>query len=133
MMKFLQKVCRIYINHQISLEAKGVYRMSFLAFEASSSPASSHPVHGRRQAPHAGDSLLLTELNPHIVVDHLDGDNPVDLTTFGSLRETCPKCLHSHLHLILRQRNVRTAHLFCAECQSCFDAHYPSGAHALTI
>jgi hypothetical protein len=107
--------------------------MSLLAFEASSSPASSHPVHGRRDPQHADDSLLLTELNPHIVVDHLDGDTAVDLNTFGLLRETCPKCAHSRLHLILRQRNVRTAHLFCAECQSCFDAHYPSGAHALTI
>jgi hypothetical protein len=25
------------------------------------------------------------------------------------------------------------AHLFCADCASCFDAHYPNGASALTI
>jgi hypothetical protein len=25
------------------------------------------------------------------------------------------------------------AHLFCAECESCFDAHYPNGTPALTI
>jgi hypothetical protein len=25
------------------------------------------------------------------------------------------------------------AHLFCADCASCFDAHYPDGAPALTI
>jgi hypothetical protein len=25
------------------------------------------------------------------------------------------------------------AHLFCAECESCFDAHYPNGTSALTI
>jgi hypothetical protein len=25
------------------------------------------------------------------------------------------------------------AHLFCADCASCFDAHYPNGAPALTI
>ena len=107
--------------------------MSLLAFETPSSPASSHPVHGRRQPQRPDDSLLLTELDPQVLVDHLDGDLPVDLTTFGSVRETCPKCMHTHLHLILRQRNVRTAHLYCAECQSCFDAHYASGAPALTI
>jgi hypothetical protein len=33
----------------------------------------------------------------------------------------------------LRQRAVRLAHLFCAECESCFDAHYPNGMSALTI
>jgi hypothetical protein len=107
--------------------------MSLLAFETPISPASSHPVHGRRNHQHADDSLLLTELDPQVLVDYLDGDAPVNLMTFGSVRETCPKCMHSHLHLILRQRNVRTAHLYCAECQSCFDAHYASGAPALTI
>lgn len=107
--------------------------MSLLAFETPSSPESSNPVQGRRQPRHPDDSLLLTELDPQGLVDHLDGDLPVNLMTFGSVRETCPKCLHTHLHLILRQRNVRTAHLYCAECQSCFDAHYASGAPALTI
>jgi hypothetical protein len=33
----------------------------------------------------------------------------------------------------LRQQCVRLAHLFCAECHSCFDAHYPNGESALTI
>ena len=108
--------------------------MSLLAFETPSSHSpSSHPVHGRRQ-PHAEASLLLlTELNPNMVVDHLDGDKPVNLMTFGSVREPCPKCMQTQLHLILRQRNVRTAHLFCAQCHSCFDAHYASGAPALTL
>ncbi len=107
--------------------------MSLQAFETPSSHApASHPVHGRRQR-HPEDSLLLTELSPHIVIDHRDDGKPVNLTTFGTVRETCPKCMQMHLNLILRQRNVRTAHLFCAECQSCFDAHYPSGASALTI
>jgi hypothetical protein len=108
--------------------------MSLLAFETPSSRAHApYPVQGRRHQ-HAEDSLRLTELNPHVVIDHLGGDKaPVILTTFGSVRETCPKCMHSHLSLILRQRNVRTAHLFCEECQSCFDAHYASGACALTI
>jgi hypothetical protein len=107
--------------------------MSLLAFETPSDQSASLPVQGRRQQ-HADDSLQLTELNPVAVVDHPDDDNaPVSLTTFGTLRETCPKCMHTRLHLVLRQRNVRTAHLFCAECASCFDAHYASGANALTI
>lgn len=107
--------------------------MSLLAFETPSDEAASLPVQGRRQR-HADDHLQLTELNPGAVVDLPDDDSaPVSLTTFGTVRETCPKCQHAHLHLVLRQRNVRTAHLFCAECASCFDAHYASGAHALTI
>jgi transcription elongation factor Elf1 len=55
------------------------------------------------------------------------------LTTFGLVREVCPKCQHNQLHLVLRQRAVRIAHLFCAGCASCFDAHYANGAPALTI
>jgi len=92
-----------------------------------------HPVPSRRHHP-TEERLVLTELNPLAVVDHLDHDGaPLRLTTFGSVRETCPKCEHTHLRLILRQDNVRTAHLFCTECASCFDAHYLNGAPALTI
>jgi hypothetical protein len=106
--------------------------MSLLAFETPSSPTTaSHPVRRHR---HADDNLLLNELNPHAVVDQPEDDHvPVNLTTFGVVRETCPKCLQAHLNLILRQRHVRVAHLFCAECHSCFDAHYADGACALTI
>lgn len=107
--------------------------MSVLAFETPSGHApASHPVGGRRH-PHAEIGLLLTELSPHVVIDHADEGSPVKLTSFGTVREICPKCMQSHLNLILRQRHVRTAHLFCAECHSCFDAHYASGASALTI
>ena len=107
--------------------------MSLLAFETPASSALVQPAQGRRQL-RAEEKLLLTELNGQSVIDHVDGTNvPVNLTTFGTVRETCPKCLHPHLNLILRQRNVRTAHLFCAECKGCFDAHYPSGVSALTI
>jgi hypothetical protein len=37
------------------------------------------------------------------------------------------------LKLVLRQSAVRIAHLFCPDCASCFDAHYPNGTPALTI
>lgn len=83
---------------------------------------------------HADGQLVLSELNPMAVIDHLDDDSvPLNLLTFGSVREICPKCQHTHLKLVLRQNSVRMAHLFCAGCESCFDAHYRNGAPALTI
>ena len=88
----------------------------------------------QRQRHNPDEALVLTELNPNAVVDHLEPDAaPVELITFGTVRETCPNCQHTHLRLVLRQRRVRLAHLFCAECHSCFDAHYANGASALTI
>jgi hypothetical protein len=108
--------------------------MSFLAFETTSSHArGANPVHSRRNS-RDEDRLILTELDAHAIVDHLDDDDaPINLTTCGSVREACPKCAQPHLKLVLRQRSVRTAHLFCAACQGCFDAHYANGASALTI
>ncbi len=105
-----------------------------VAFETPSPHApEAQPAHGRRHH-REQDRLILTELHPHAVIDHLDGDNcAVNLTTCGSVRESCPKCMQPHLKLVLRQRNVRTAHLFCADCHRCFDAHYANGASALTI
>lgn len=90
------------------------------------------PAHGRRHH-RSEDQLFLTELDPEEVLDHIDDQAPVDLSTFGTVRETCPKCAHTHLQLVLRQGPVRTAHLFCVKCQGCFDAHYANGASALTI
>lgn len=91
-----------------------------------------HPLHGRRRF--ACDVLLLTELNPHVVVDQpADRHAAIQLQSFGTVREPCPKCQKCTLHLILRQSNVRIAHLLCIDCHSCYDAHYPSGEPALTI
>jgi len=93
---------------------------------------SSPPSRRRRHA--ADDYLVLSELNPRVVIDHLDDEElPLHVLTFGSVREICPKCRTHQLKLILRQQTVRIAHLFCAECESCFDAHYPNGTPALTI
>ena len=84
---------------------------------------------------HADDvPLILTELNPLSVVDAIDdAAQPLDLLTFGTTREVCPKCQRGGLKLVLRQTSVRIAHLFCADCASCYDAQYPDGAPALTI
>lgn len=91
------------------------------------------PGPGRRQH-HDIDALVLCELNPLVVVDRLDGEEvPLTLLTFGSVREVCPKCQQTHLKLVLRQTSVRMAHLFCVDCEACFDARYPNGAPALTI
>jgi hypothetical protein len=82
----------------------------------------------------AEECLVLSELSPHAVVDHLDDEGlPLHVLTFGTVREVCPKCRTGHLKLVLRQSAVRIAHLFCADCTSCFDAHYPNGTPALTI
>jgi hypothetical protein len=80
------------------------------------------------------ENLVLSELNPRMVIDHLDDEShPLDVLTFGSVREVCPKCRTGQLKLVLRQSAIRIAHLFCADCTSCFDAHYPNGKPALTI
>ena len=92
-----------------------------------------HASASRRQHEGIG-CLVLSELNPLVVVDHLEGEHStLTLLTFGNVRELCPKCQQCSLKLVLRQTSVRMAHLFCAECESCFDARYPDGAPALTI
>lgn len=79
-----------------------------------------------------GARLVLSELHPDAVVDSgQDGDDSLNLITFGSVRETCPKC-RQHLKLVLRQTRIRMAHLLCSECDSRFDAHYANGRPALT-
>lgn len=94
-----------------------------------------HAASATRRRQHDGVSqLILSELNPLVVVDHIDGEETeLTLLTFGSVREPCPKCQQGSLKLVLRQNAVRIAHLFCSECQSCYDARYADGAPALTI
>ncbi len=100
--------------------------------EATSKTDQAEP--GRRHKHPIDETLILSELQPDAVLDAYAGDiEAPGLMTCGVVRETCPKCLHTHLQLILRQRQVRLAHLFCAQCHACFDAHYTSGVCALTI
>ncbi|MCD2517596.1 hypothetical protein LQ564_14880 [Massilia sp. G4R7] len=103
-----------------------------MSFHATSAHPPESGVACRRS--HVDGNLVLSELNPHAVIDR-SGDTGMSLTllTFGSVREVCPKCQQTHLKLVLRQNSVRMAHLFCPDCESCFDAHYRDGAPALTI
>lgn len=97
-------------------------------------PATSLQDETCRRHHHETSDLVLSELNPRAVVDAIDDESAaLNLLTFGSVREVCPKCRQTHLKLVLRQGSVRMAHLFCADCASCFDAHYADGAPALTI
>ncbi|MEJ7806629.1 MAG: hypothetical protein WKG03_12020 [Telluria sp.] len=88
---------------------------------------------GRRHPHGLDEQLVLSELDPESVLDHLEPDDKIELITFGTVRETCPQCPQTHLKLVLRQRRVRVAHLFCASCLCCYDAHYVNGASALSI
>lgn len=88
----------------------------------------------RRQRVRVALPLQLSELPAADVIDvGGEADAPVDLMSFGSVRETCPKCETVHLSLILRQKMVRREHLFCAECGRCFGAFYPDGSCALSL
>lgn len=107
--------------------------MSQYVIEAETREKSQQAEAGRRHQHGLDEHLVLTELDPAQVIDHLEPDDRVELITFGTVRETCPNCEQAHLKLVLRQRRVRMAHLLCASCLCCFDAHYVNGAAALTI
>lgn len=105
-----------------------------MSLYAPESPAThKHPERGDSRRAEGVASLILTELSPRMVVDACEEDQPLDLMTFGTVREMCPKCRRGGLKLVLRQSSVRIAHLFCADCASCYDARYPDGEPALTI
>jgi hypothetical protein len=88
----------------------------------------------RRQRVRVVLPLQLSEVPAAEVIDAAaEADAPVDLISFGQVRETCPKCETVHLSLILRQKMVRREHLFCAECGRCFSARYPDGSCALSL
>jgi len=51
----------------------------------------------------------------------------------GAMRELCPSCKSNHLKLVLRQKHVRHAHLYCENCEKCFDARNSDGSSALEL
>lgn len=81
--------------------------------------------------------LLLTELNPaDIIVGVMleDGFAPEEeVRSCGTMRETCPHCTGSHLQMVLRQKAVKLAHLFCPQCTRCYHACYEDGSPALAL
>jgi hypothetical protein len=84
---------------------------------------------------HIETLFVLIELDP---VRVLDGEREAyeidrDLHLFGRMRETCPECPGEHLQLVLRQKHVKIAHLYCQRCKRCFDACYPNGVSALAV
>ncbi len=107
--------------------------MSQYVLEAETKERPGRADAGRRHQHGLDEQLVLSDLDPDSVIDHCEPEDQIELITFGTVRETCPRCEQSHLKLVLRQRRVRVAHLFCASCLCCFDAHYVNGAPALTI
>jgi len=85
----------------------------------------------RRRLPPDQARLVLSTLDRARVFSSDDAQSAVRAS--GQVRETCPHCSGRHLLLVLRQDCVRLAHLFCDQCNTCFDAHYPNGKCALTI
>jgi hypothetical protein len=80
--------------------------------------------------------FTLIEIDRANVVDQIRGsDMHVAESIFatGPMRELCPHCMTNHLKLVLRQKRVRHAHLFCQSCNRCFDARYPNGSSALSL
>ena len=81
--------------------------------------------------------LILTELNPLNIIEgelRADGFHPEEeITTCGAMRETCQFCEDQHLQLVLRQKAVKVAHLFCPQCTRCYHASYQDGSPALAL
>lgn len=78
--------------------------------------------------------LMLVELDPQSVIDGERFDDTYlaeDVVSCGTMREFCPACRKGQLQLVLRQDNVRVAHLFCYHCTRCFGALLEDGTPAL--
>ncbi len=90
---------------------------------------------GRRHYSPALTRMRLTEIEPDSVLDHLHiADVPEDgVILSGQMREDCPKCKAAKLQLVLRQKTIKTPHLLCPACASCFDARYANGTCALAL
>jgi hypothetical protein len=91
------------------------------------------PAENRHQR---AESLVLTEIDRASVVDSIqdgEGTGTDGVCAIGGMRERCPSCMVEHLKLVLRQKRVRHAHLYCATCDKCFDAINPDGSSALEL
>jgi len=80
--------------------------------------------------------FTLLQIDRATVVDQVkldDGYVSEFVLATGPMRELCPHCMANHLNLVLRQKHVRHAHLYCDCCKTCFDARYPNGTSALEL
>lgn len=78
----------------------------------------------------------LIEIDRSNVVDTIRFDEDFDsdgVYAIGQMRERCPYCKATHLKLVLRQKRVRHAHLFCDLCEKCFDMRNQDGSSALEL
>jgi hypothetical protein len=78
-------------------------------------------------------TLILKQIDPASVVDQAGSEQPMQLLSFGAMREACPACQDAHLRLVLRQANVHAEHLLCPQCGACFDAHFADGRSAFAL
>lgn len=98
-------------------------------------PSSSQARHAEQRMA-TPELLILLEITPDDVAEGdttLQGIEVKDVTLNGQMRETCPYCEATHLQLVLRQRHVKRAHLFCPDCTRCFDARFADGSPALSL
>lgn len=95
--------------------------------------APEHDTPARRHHRADEDTLVLKQVDPASVVDQPAGTEPLQLLSFGAMREACPHCDGVHLRLVLRQANVHAEHLLCPQCGACFDAHFTDGRSAFSI
>jgi hypothetical protein len=86
------------------------------------------------------NELTMIEIDRATVVDSIRLDDgfapdfePDGVFATGAMRELCPACKANHLKLVLRQKHVRHAHLYCENCDKCFDARNPDGSSALEL
>ena len=99
---------------------------------------SSSAAHNDHRNNNDAATFTLVEIDRASVVDNIrlnDGyeSAPDFVYASGPMRELCPHCWSNHLNLVLRQKRVRSAHLFCDCCSKCFDARYPDGGSALNL
>jgi hypothetical protein len=91
--------------------------------------------HGDHRNKNWGD-FRLVEVDRSNVVDTIGLDDEFEsdgVFAAGAMRENCPYCQVTHLKLVLRQKRVRHAHLFCNLCEKCFDMRNPDGTSALEL
>jgi hypothetical protein len=93
--------------------------------EQSRPPSGANTIVEKRQ--NDPNLLTLVELDKTMLADYLrveDGNLEYDIAMADDMRETCPECKTNHLKLVLLQKGVKRAHMYCDKCTRCFDVIY---------